>query len=186
MVQLPVARDRTLFLAKQVDQESINHISREILEINSSDEYLGKIAELHGMIYTSKPIKLYIDSYGGLVYQCLGLLGIMEKSKVPVHTIVTGAAMSCGFMIAITGHRRYAYDKATLMYHQVSNGFYGKVKDMEEDLEETKRLQLFIEDHTLSKTKITREQLRENYKRKKDWYMPSKKALKLGVIDEIL
>lgn len=186
MIQLPIAKDRNLYLAKQVDQESINEISKRIIDINQSDEYLAKLAELHGMTYKPKPIKLYIDSYGGYVYQCLGLLGIMDKSEVPVHTIVTGAAMSCGFLIAISGHKRFAYDTATHMYHQVSSVMWGKAKDMEENLEETKRLQAIIEEHTLSHTKMTRDMLDENYKSKKDWFMTAKQALKLGVIDEII
>lgn len=186
MIQLPIAKERNLYLAKQVDQASINEISKAIIDINQDDEYLGKLAELHGMKYTPKPIKLYIDSYGGYVYQCFGLLGIMDKSVVPVHTIVTGAAMSCGFLIAITGHKRFAYDTATHMYHQVSTGFAGKTKDMEEDLEEVKRLQSILEEHTLERTKMTRAQLDENYKGKKDWYINAKQALKLGIIDEII
>lgn len=186
MIQLPIAKDRNLYLAKQVDQASINEISKAIIDINQDDEYLGKLAELHGMTYTPKPIKLYIDSYGGYVYQCLGLLGIMDKSVVPVHTIVTGAAMSCGFMIAIGGQKRFAYDTATHMYHQVSSVMWGKLKDMEEDLEETKRLQSIIEEHTLAHTKMTREMLDENYKGKKDWFITAKQALKLGIIDEII
>ena len=184
--QLPIPKERNLYLAKQVDQASMNEISRAIIDINQSDEYLGKLAELHGMAYTPKPIKLFIDSYGGYVYQCMGLLGIMEKSETPVHTVVTGAAMSCGFIIAITGHRRFAYDKATFMYHQVSSGMWGKVKELEEDLEETKRLQAFIEEHTLEKTKMTRAMLDDNYKGKKDWFINSKQCLKLGIIDEII
>jgi ATP-dependent Clp protease protease subunit len=186
MIQLPIAKERNLYLAKQVDQASINEISKAIIDINQDDEYLGKLAELHSMVYTPKPINLYIDSYGGYVYQCLGLLGIMDKSVVPVHTIVTGTAMSCGFMIAISGHKRFAYDTATHMYHQVSSGLWGKLKDMEEDLEETKRLQSIIEEITLAKTKMTRAQLDENYKGKKDWYINAKQALKLGIIDEII
>jgi hypothetical protein len=39
--------------------------------------------------------------------------------------------MSCGFLIAIAGHKRFAYSNSTFMYHQVSNGFAGKLKDME-------------------------------------------------------
>lgn len=186
MIQIPIARERNLYLAKQVDQASINEISKAIIDINQSDEYLGKLVSLHNMAYTPKPIKLYIDSYGGYVYQCLGLLGIMDKSAVPIHTIVTGAAMSCGFMIAISGHKRFAYDTATHMYHQVSSGMWGKVKDLEEELEETKRLQSIIEEIALSKTKLTRNQLSENYKGKKDWFINSKQALKLGIIDEII
>lgn len=185
-IQLPLPKERNLYLAKQVDQASMNEISKAIIDINQDDEYLAKLLELHGMSYIPKPINLYIDSYGGYVYQCFGLLGIMEKSQVPVHTIVTGTAMSCGFVIAIAGHKKFAYDKATLMYHQVSSGSWGKLKDQEEDLEETKRLQKMLEAHTLSKTKLTKKQLKENYDGKKDWFMTSKEALKYGVIDEII
>lgn len=186
LIAVPVPKDRNLYLAKQVDQGSMNELSKAIIDINQDDDYIAKIAELNGMTYTPKPITVYIDSYGGYVYQCLGLLGIMEKSIVPVHTIVTGAAMSCGFLIAIAGHKRLAYNTATLMYHQVSSGLMGKLKDMEEDIIETKRLQKIAEAHTLRHTKLTKKQLKDNFDTKKDWYMTSKESLKFGVIDEII
>ena len=185
-MEIPVAKSRNLYLAKQVNQDSMNEISKAIIDINESDKFLAACAELHGMSYTPKPIKLYIDSYGGYACQCLGLLGIMKQSEVPVHTIVTGCAMSCGFLISIAGHKRFAYDKATLMYHQVSSGAWGKLKDMEEDIMETKRLQKLVEAHTIEQTKLTRKQLKDNFETKKDWFMTSKEALKYGVIDEIV
>jgi ATP-dependent Clp protease protease subunit len=92
-INLPEPKERNLFLAKQVDQDSINQISKAIIAINEDDEYVSKIYNAHDFEYKPKPIKLYIDSYGGLVYQCMGLLGIMKASKIPVHTIVTGCAM---------------------------------------------------------------------------------------------
>ena len=138
------------------------------------------------MVYKPQPIKLYIDSYGGAVYQCFGLLGIIDKSATPIHTIVTGAAMSCGFMILISGHRRFGYSHSTPLYHQVSVGFYGKIKDMEERLEETKRLQKKIEELTLERTSISKKKLKDILKNKIDWYMNVEEALELGVIDEII
>jgi ATP-dependent protease ClpP protease subunit len=72
------------------------------------------------------------------------------------------------------------------MYHQVSSGAIGKVKDMEDDVIEAKRLQKFIEDHTLSTTKLTPKDLEKCYNEKKDWYMTAKQALKYGVIDQIV
>jgi ATP-dependent Clp protease protease subunit len=185
-LQLTLPKERVLHLAQQVDQASINAITKSIIEINESDLQVSKISEVHGFTYNPKPIELYIDSYGGYVYQCLGLIGVIENSKIPVHTIVTGCAMSCGFMIAITGHKRYAYNHATFMYHQVSSGTGGKLKEMEEDIIETKRLQKFIEEHTLSKTKITEKDLEKCYDQKKDWYFTSKQALKSGIIDAII
>lgn len=183
---IPAPKPRALYLAAQVDQASMAMMSTAILDINSNDEYISKMCEVHGMTYEPKPIVIYVDSYGGYVYQCFGLLSVMKNSKVPVHTIVTGCAMSCGFMIAISGHERYAYEKATFMYHQVSSGTFGKLKEMEEDIVETKRLQKIVEDHALANTGLTRKQLKENFDGKKDWYMNTKEALKYKVIDAII
>ena len=57
-------------------------------------------------------------------------------------------------MILISGHHRYGYKHSTPLYHQVSTGFYGKVKDMEHSLAETKRLQKKIEEYNM-KDKIS-------------------------------
>lgn len=183
---LPTPKGRNLYLPKQVDQASVNELTKGIIEINESDEHLHKLYGVYGLGYKAKPIKIYIDSYGGKVYQCFGLIGVMEKSETPIHTIVTGAAMSCGFIILINGHRRFAYRHATPLYHQISSGFFGKVKDLEEKLEETKRLQVKIEEMTLRLTKISKKKLTEILKNKVDWFMTAESALELGVIDEIV
>jgi len=183
---LPKPKARTLYLPEQVNQESMNKLTKNIIDINDSDVYLTKLYELHDIDYRPQPIRLYIDSYGGAVYQCFGLLGVMDKSKTPIHTIVTGAAMSCGFMILISGHKRFGYELSTPLYHQVSTGFRGKVQDMEEKLEESKRLQKKIEDITFARTSISKKKLNEILKNKKDWFMTAEEALALGVIDEII
>ena len=183
---LPIPRDRNLYLPKQVDQASMNELTKSIIDINENDIHLKKLYSVYGLEYSPGAIKIYIDSYGGQVYQCFGLIGVMEKSNTPIHTIVTGAAMSCGFIILINGHKRFAYQHATPLYHQVSSGFYGKVKDIEEKLEETKRLQKKIEDMTLNLTSISKKKLSDILKNKVDWYMTADEALKLSVIDEIV
>jgi ATP-dependent protease ClpP protease subunit len=94
--------------------------------------------------------------------------------------------MSCGFMILINGHRRFGYQHATPLYHQVSTGFFGNVKEMEESLVEAKRLQEKIEEMTLRKTKISKKRLKKVFDNKVDWFMSADEALKLKVIDEII
>ena len=185
-LQLPIPKERVLHFAQQVDQASINAVTKAILEINEDDDYIARLSEVHGFTYNPKPIELFIDSYGGYAYQCLGLIGIIQNSKIPVHTIVTGCAMSCGFLIAITGHKRFAYNHSTFMYHQVSAGSIGKLKDMEDDVIETRRLQKFVEEHTLATTKITKKELEKCYDEKRDWYFTSKQALKNGIIDAVI
>jgi ATP-dependent Clp protease protease subunit len=175
---LPLPKKRDLFFTKQVDQSSIGELTQKIIEINQDDEHLKKIYNVYGLTYNPEPIQVYIDSYGGYVYQCFGLLSVMERSQTPIHTIVTGCAMSAGFMILISGHKRFA--------HKLSSGAAGTVKEMEEKLEESKRLQRQLEDIVKEKTDITKKRLREIFDTKKDWYMTSEEALELNVVDEIL
>jgi ATP-dependent Clp protease protease subunit len=186
MDTLPKPKDRNLYLPDQVTQKTMNSLTKAIIDINENDALLSKLYDVYGVGYTPAPIKIYIDSYGGQVYQCFGLLGVMKKSQTPIHTIVTGAAMSCGFMILISGHKRFGYSLSTPLYHQVSTGFYGKIQDMEESLKETKRLQKKIEEITLDRTRITEKELKKILRKKIDWYMSAEEALKLGVIDEII
>ena len=186
MESLPRPKDRNLYLPDQVTQKTMNSLTKAIIDINEHDAHIKKVYGIYGAAYTPGPIKIYIDSYGGQVYQCFGLLGVMEKSETPIHTIVTGAAMSCGFMILISGHKRFGYSLSTPLYHQVSTGFYGKLQDMEESLKETKRLQKKIEEITLDRTRITEKELRKILRKKIDWYMSAEEAVKLGVIDEII
>ena len=185
-MNLRLPKERILHLANQVTQETILNLTREIILIQEDDKYLKGLYELHDLTYTAPEIKIYIDSYGGQVYQCMGLLGVMDKCKTPIHTIVTGCAMSCGFLITLGGHKRSAYQTSTLMYHQVSAGVAGKAKDIEEEVVEIKRLQAWIEKYTMDRTKITCEKLAEVYNSKHDWYMEADEALDLGVIHKII
>lgn len=185
-IVLDAPRERNVFFTRQVDQASIADITQKIIEINEDDARLKKVYDIYGIDYTPKPIKIYIDSYGGSVYQCFGLLSVMKKSKTPIHTIVTGCAMSAGFMILICGHKRFAHELSTPLYHQVSSGAFGTLKEMEQSLEEVKRLQKMLEEIVLDRTDISREKLKEVYEGKIDWFMSAEKALKLKVVDEII
>jgi ATP-dependent Clp protease protease subunit len=184
IIRMP--KERSLFFTEQVDQTTISSITKKIVEINDDDELLCQQANLIGFKYEPKPIKLYIDSYGGSIYQCMSLVSVIENSKVPVHTICMGAAMSAGFIILISGHKRFAYKYSTPLYHQASTLLFGTIKTIEEDVAETKRLQKIIEKMTLEKTRISKEKLKEVYEKKLDWYMTAEEALKLSVVDEIL
>lgn len=186
MTELPLPKQRKLYFNKQVDQASIGDLTKEIIEINENDAFLKKLYSVYNLDYTPRPIEIYIDSYGGYVYQCFGLLSVMDNSKTPIHTIVTGCAMSCGFMILICGHKRFGHKLSTPLYHQVSSGTWGTLKDIKEDVKETERLQALLEKITLDRTKISKEKLAKVYKTKKDWFMSAEEALNLGVIDKII
>lgn len=179
-------KDRDIFFSGKVDEATMKDLSQQIVGINNADRITEKIADAQGLVYKPKPIKIYIDSPGGFVYNCFGALGHIENSVTPVHTIATGAAMSCGFIILIHGHKRFAFNKSTILYHQIATGAQGKIADMEQKVKEGKRLQKQVEKSVLEKTKITKKKLKENKDKKTDWFMSPKEALRLGVIDKIV
>ena len=106
-----------------------------------------------------------------------------KLSKTPVWTICTGAAYSGGFFTFIAGHRRFAYDHASFLYHEgatATGADAGKFRNYAEfyqkELEQLKEV-------TLKYTKITPEEYKEHIK--DDWWMTAEEALKYGVCDEI-
>ena len=185
-VALPKPKKRDLFFTKQVDQDSISELTESIIEIEKHDQYLKAIYKLHNLDYNPAPIKIYIDSYGGIVYQCFGLISVMRECKTPICTIVTGTAMSCGFIIAISGHKRLCYADSTYMYHQVSTGAIGTLRDLESEFIEAARLQHKIEEITLRHTKFTEQRLEEIYNMREDFFMGAEEALDYGCVDEVI
>lgn len=186
MIELKNPKERNIFFSGGVNEDSMKEISEKIIEINEDDEMMKKAYALYNLTYNPKPIKIYIDSPGGTVYNMFGTVSIIEKSKTPVHTYCTGSAMSCGFVLLIAGHKRFCYEHGTVLYHQVSLGPHGKLKDVDEEVLEAKRLQKKIDDLTLRRTKITKKQLKKAYKQKTDWFIPAEEAKELGIVDKII
>ena len=186
MADLPVPKDRKLFFTSSVTQESISTLTTSIIEINESDRLLTRLYDVYDIKYTPKPIEIYIDSYGGGVYHALGLVSIMNASKTPIHTYATGVAMSAAFLMLIYGHKRFAHEHSTMLYHQVSSWSRGKLHDMVDDIKQSKAVQKKMETLVLDRTKIPKETLKSVYKERRDWFITAKEALKLGIIDEII
>lgn len=186
MINLRNPKPRTLFFNKDVKDDSIGELIKEIVSINDDDEELEVVFQMNGMKYERPAIKIYIDSYGGMVYQCFGVISVIEKSKTPIHTIVTGCAMSAGFLMLISGHKRFAHRLSTPLYHQLSSKLVGSFQQISEDFDELKRLQDVIEEIVIQKTKIKKSKLDEVREKKVDWFLTAEEALQNKVIDEIL
>ena len=80
---IPSPKARKLYLAALVNQKSMNDLTKAIISINEHDRLLEKLYPAYNVEYTAPPIEIYIDSYGGAVYQCFGLLGVIECYSGP-------------------------------------------------------------------------------------------------------
>lgn len=93
-----------------------------------------------------KIVPIVIDSYGGHVYSLLSMVGVIKNSPVPVATIVSGKAMSCGAVLFTCGSEGYRFmdPHSTLLIHDVSAGSFGKVEEIKASATEIERLNQII------------------------------------------
>ena len=75
-------------------------------------------------------LPVYINTYGGSVYQGLAAMDFMMNSPVPIITISYGTTMSMGVPLFSCGKKRYVAPSSTLMIHGVSAGIEGKLADI--------------------------------------------------------
>lgn len=173
---------REWFLSDDIDNANVGALCSEFLEINRQDaEEEAKFTS-----FERKPIKLYINSFGGSVYDMWALIDVIGNSKTPVYTYCFGYAMSAAFQIFLAGHKRFCTKHATFMYHQMHCNRAGKYQDMVEDREQMDLLNNKVEEFVQERTKITSEKIREIRQKKIDYYVNATEALEIGIVDKVL
>ena len=146
------------------------------------DEGVTKFREdMEDAHQTGQPcIPVLIDSYGGSVYGCLSMVSVLKRAKLPVHTIITGKAMSAGAILFGMGQRRFMSEHATIMLHDASSVVWGKNEEVKADAKELERLNVLIfkllADNCSQKPDYFLKLLHE--KGHADWYLSAKEAKK--------
>ena len=132
------------------------------------------------------PIYLYLNSFGGSLYDCMGIVDLIRNLKTPVYSYCFGKCMSAGMVVFACADKRFISRNSTIMLHQLSGGYIGKYQDMEENVDESRRMQDLMEDLIMLHTYIDEEFLEELKYRKFDCYLDAEKCVEMGIADEII
>jgi ATP-dependent Clp protease protease subunit len=160
-----------------IEIDNVNEIIEVIYEINEEDAKKSQ----------RDPIKLIVNSPGGDVYHGFALVDVISNSTTPIYTICHGHAMSAALVVYAAGHRRFASQRATFMYHEIAWSMQQeKLQLHSQEVKEGERMWKIYDDYLLSQTKFTAKQLNEVKKTRGEWYMDVKTAHKYGLVDEIL
>ena len=182
-MKIPFPKDRKVYLSGMINEERAHEVIKQIIEIRQADQELAFIHKQMGGNYIPNPIELYISSFGGGVYQFLGIVAVMEaKDETPVDTYCFSYAMSGGFIVFISGATRHATRHTTFMTHLINNMTMGNLNELIIDVKECVRLQNIMEDIILRNTKIQPAILRKKHD-KGDWFIAPMEAKKLGIVD---
>ena len=152
--------------------------------------YLYSLVDLDNDAGTKKPIEILLNTDGGSVEAGNTLIGHIEYLKHIGYEITTtnaGKAYSMGFAIALCGTKRRCYPHARYMFHDIAFGTVGKVKEIEENIEDAKALR-DDQDNTiiLKYSNLTKEELDGWRDRKIDKYFSADEALKYKITDEVM
>ena len=137
----------------------------------------------------TKPIVVYIHSYGGAVDALASMIETMDEVPNPIVTVCQGMAMSCGAVLLSHGDIRFIGRHSRVMVHEVSSGTTGDVHDMNADTQETKRLNKWFMGLLAKNCGIKGgyEAIRKMIKDQdgRDRYMNAEESLKFGIADVI-
>jgi ATP-dependent Clp protease, protease subunit len=111
-------QERIIFLGTEVDDNSANTISAQMLLLSAADP--------------DRDIKLYINSPGGSISAGMAVYDTMQFVPNDVATIALGLAGSMAqfLLCAGTAGKRYALPHAQVMMHQLSGGIGGTAADI--------------------------------------------------------
>lgn len=169
--------NRNLFLNGHVDESAIDDLAYMILRFNRIDKGLD--------IFERKPITLYINSPGGNVTDGFGLIDVMLESETPVYTVNQGICYSMGFLIFLAGSKRYSMANSTYLCHDGNSMAWDSMSKLKDRMEfETVQMEAHIRNYILSRTKISEELYKKNYR--KEWYFYPEEAKNIGVVTHII
>ena len=164
-------QDRILFLSGEVDTLSMDTMIAQMLYLNSVDD---------------RDINMYINSPGGDVLAGLSLIDTMNYVESDVATTCMGMAASMGAVLLSCGAKgkRFVLPHSRVMIHQVSSGMRGVLKDMEIELEQTKRCKEDLYHILADNCGKTFEEIEKDCDR--NFWLIGEEAVQYGIADNLL
>ena len=134
-----------------------------------------------------KTLTLYINSYGGDLYQAFALIDMMRLSKHPIRTIGLGTICSAALLIFSSGTKgeRLISKNTELMMHQYSNEVSGKHHELMShikggDLTNNRMIKLFQDTSNLDAKAIKSKLLAPT-----DAWLTAEELKQYGIADKI-
>ncbi len=132
----------------------------------------------------SPPIRLRINSGGGLIVAGVAGMDNIRALKAPVYTIVDGFCASAATFFSVVGKKRFITENSFMLIHQLTTSFWGKYEEFEDEKKNLDLMMQMIKSVYGKYTDIPSKELDKILKR--DLMLNAKKCLKWGLVDEII
>ena len=165
-------KERIIFLGSEIDDYVSSLIIAQLLFLEADDP--------------EKEIFMYINSPGGIITSGFGILDTMNYIKPDIATICMGQAASMAAVLLSAGAKgkRSALENSRVMIHQPLGGVQGQATDIEIHTKEILYLRDKLNKILSKNTGNSVKTIEKDTNR--DHFMSSEKALKYGIIDQIV
>lgn len=168
--------DRILILNDEISENVIEDYIMYILKWNRDDKNIP--ADVR------KPIRFYISSPGGSVFDANILCDIIAQSKTPVIGIGLDLIASAAYLIYLACHIRYSFKNSVFLQHEGEMSIENSRSKFKQTAEFFDSQEKTAKEYILSRTNMTPEFYDEIYEQ--EFWMTADKAKSLGVVDYII
>ncbi|HHN93352.1 MAG TPA: ATP-dependent Clp protease proteolytic subunit [Anaerolineae bacterium] len=165
-------KERIVFVGLPINDQVANLVVAQLLYLAGDDP--------------ERPIRMYINCPGGVVYHGLAIYDTMQQIPAPVETYAVGVTASMGTVLLAAGSKghRYALPHATIHMHPAGGSAQGYAPDVEIQYKELKRIEDLIHQLLSYHTGQTVEQIAADFDR--DRFMSAEEAVEYGLVDQVL
>ena len=165
-------KERIIFVGMPISDQVANLVVAQLLYLEHEDP--------------DKPITMYINCPGGVIYHGLAIYDTMQQVRTPVSTTAVGVTASMGTVLLAAGTKgyRYALPHATVHMHPAGGTAQGYAPDVEIQFKELKRVEDLLHELLARHTGQTVEQIASDFDR--DRFMTAQEAVEYGLVDQVI
>lgn len=132
----------------------------------------------------NKPLNVYINSYGGEVFEGFAIYNILKRYGGYKTIYIDGIAASIASVIAMSGNKVVMNEASMMMIHNASGVCIGNAEDMKKVVQALEEINDVIKDVYMAKTNLSEEKINELMSN--ETFMSAKECVELGFADEVL
>ena len=165
-------KSRIIFVGMPINDQVATLVVAQLLYLDHDDP--------------DRPIVMYINCPGGIIYHGLAIYDTMQQMRAPVSTYAVGVTASMGTVLLAAGTKgyRYALPHATVHMHPAGGTAQGYAPDVEIQYKELKRVEDLLHELLSRHTGQPMEQIAADFDR--DRFMTAEEAVEYGLVDQVL
>jgi len=156
----------------------INHESMQILA--------EKLIKLDLNLNFRDSVTLEINSPGGNVAACFGVLDIIDNMRLNVNTVGLGEVCSCGLLLFLAGKHRFITKNTVLLSHQYFWGAVGKHHELEGARKEQDLCYMRMVRYYKERTSLSEKTIKEKLLPPTDVWLTTKEATKYNIATAVI